>query len=91
MRGTRLTEKPIAWLAAGALLLATAASVGAEEEPARHQWKFNGEVYLWGASIKGDTNAGDPIDIEFSDLLKNGEAIDDLYFSGPFAGVKFRF
>lgn len=69
----------------GTLLLAAGLPVGAAtEEPAPHQWKFNGEVYLWGASIKGDTTAGDPIDIEFSDLLKNL----DFAFMGTFAARK---
>jgi len=72
------------WVAAAVLLFGTAAAVGAEGESARDQWKFKGEVYLWGASIKGDTNANDPIDIEFRGLLKNL----DFAFMGTFAASK---
>jgi opacity protein-like surface antigen len=34
-------------------------------------WSFGGNIYLWGASIGGETASGGDLDISFSDLLKN--------------------
>lgn len=37
------------------------------------RWMLGAEVYLWGASIGGDTRTGDNIDISFDELLKDFE------------------
>ena len=73
MPSTRVTATPVAWFTLATLLLATAAPVVAAEEPGSDQWAFGGEVYLWGATIKGESNAGDDVDIPFSDLIDNLE------------------
>ena len=40
--------------------------------PSDH-WMMGAEIYLWGASIGGDTRSGDSIDIGFDELLKDLE------------------
>lgn len=37
------------------------------------RWQAGAELYLWGASIGGDTRTGDSIDIGFDELLKDLE------------------
>lgn len=59
------------WLVASAACLATASPVAAMESRDSDQWEFGGELYLWGAGIKGETTQGDDIDISFSDIIKN--------------------
>ena len=34
-------------------------------------WEFEGQIYLWGASIEGTTGTGIPLTIKFEDLLDN--------------------
>jgi hypothetical protein len=36
-------------------------------------WQFTLGTYVWGAAIKGETRAGDNIDVSFSDTLENLE------------------
>jgi len=52
------------------LLLLAATSVSAEEKSA-DQWQFDTTVYLWGATMKMHTPAGDPVMINFGTILKN--------------------
>ena len=58
------------WLAAGTLLLAVTMPVAAADE-ASDQWKFDAMLYLWGAGIDADTQAGGEIDISFDDILND--------------------
>jgi len=51
------------------LLLATT-SVSAQEKSA-DDWQFDTTVYLWGATMKMHTPAGDPVMINFGTILKN--------------------
>jgi hypothetical protein len=39
-------------------------------------WQFTAAAYLWGASMKGETRAGDDLDVGFDDIL------DKLKFGG---------
>jgi hypothetical protein len=46
-------------------------------------WEFTAAAYLWGAAIKGETRAGDDLDVGFDDIL------DKLKFGGMgTAGVR---
>ena len=53
---------------------------------AEDSWNFGAEVYLWGASVSGDTPAGSPVDLPFDDILDNL----DMGFMGAFAASKGR-
>ena len=56
------------------LLFFTATTPGilAAEETAQDEgWKFGAAIYMWGASIGGDSASGSDIDIDFDDLFKN--------------------
>lgn len=63
-------------LLAAPFCLAQAQSYGRPETfgggPPDH-WMLGAEVYLWGASIGGDTARGDTIDIGFDELVKDLE------------------
>ncbi|WP_078084876.1 hypothetical protein [Microbulbifer mangrovi] len=37
------------------------------------RWMVGAEVYIWGASVSGDTRSGDSIDIDFDELLEDLE------------------
>jgi hypothetical protein len=50
-------------------LLATT-SVSAQEKSA-DDWQFGAQVYLWGATMKIHTPAGDPVTFNFGTILKN--------------------
>lgn len=52
------------------LLLSLATPVSAQEKSA-DDWQFGAQVYLWGATIKGNTNTGDSFTWDFGDILKN--------------------
>lgn len=43
--------------------------VSAEETAPKNGWRFGAEIYLWGASIGGESARESDIDIDFSDLL----------------------
>jgi opacity protein-like surface antigen len=51
------------------ILLAGSASATADEPS--DPWKVELDVYLWGASIGGQTASGSDLDVSFGDLLKN--------------------
>ncbi len=48
------------------------------------RWEFAAAVYLWGASIGGETTSGTGISVELEDLLKNLEMV----FMGSFEARK---
>lgn len=53
-----------------ALVLATGSSAVAQDGVGA-PWAFEGAIYLWGASIGGETISGEDIDISFGDLVEN--------------------
>ncbi|MEO1091364.1 MAG: hypothetical protein AAFX81_12055 [Pseudomonadota bacterium] len=60
------------------LAMAVACSLGASAGAAAEEaagvdpaWAFGAEIYLWGATITGETTAGDEVRIDFSDLFDN--------------------
>lgn len=54
-----------------ALVILLAVPEAVAEEPARDEWEFDAEIYLWGASLATETTAGDEIDVGFDDIWKN--------------------
>ena len=58
-------------------------TVLAEEKAQSDKWEFGAEVYLWGASIGGNTGTGSDVDISFDDLL----SVLEMGFMGAF-GVR---
>jgi hypothetical protein len=52
------------------MLLFVAIPVSAQEK-SEDDWEFGLQVYLWGATVKGDTVTGDPILFTFGTILKN--------------------
>lgn len=71
MFNIRVNKKSFAWLAAGALLLATTMPALSAEDMDSDKWEFGAQIYLWGAGIGVTTSEGDDIDISFSDLMSN--------------------
>jgi len=67
----RANRKPVAWLAAGTLLLATVIPAMAAADSNSDKWTYNAEIYLWGADIGGSTTTDDDIDLSFDNLVKN--------------------
>ena len=63
--------KPLAWLASGVMVLASAVPVTATADTDSDRWKFDADIYLWMPSLKGDTPGGGSFDIPFHDLLSN--------------------
>jgi hypothetical protein len=54
------------------LLLTCASASWAEESSAgENDWKYAVDVYLWGASVGGESASGGDIDIKFEDLVEN--------------------
>jgi hypothetical protein len=56
-----------------AFTIGLSATVSAEETAQTDKWEFGAEIYLWGASIGGNTGTGSDLDISFDDLLSNLE------------------
>jgi hypothetical protein len=53
-------------------LVITQTGVLAAEEAAQNEgWQFGVDIYMWGASIGGDSASGTEVDIDFEDLFKN--------------------
>jgi hypothetical protein len=44
-----------------------------EEPSSQDRWKFGAEIYLWGASVGGESTSGRDIDIGFDDILSDLE------------------
>jgi len=84
MHRPKMTTNLVAWLISGTLLLAAVTPVVAAGELDVDKWAFYGEVYLWGADIKGESSAGDDVDIPFSDLIDNL----DIAYMGKLAARK---
>ena len=45
--------------------------VSAADSKSADEWRFEGNVYLWGASIDATPDGGDSVHIGFSDLIDN--------------------
>ena len=63
--------KPLAWLAAGALSLATAIPVTAVAEPGSDKWTYSAQIYFWMPEINVTTANGGDVDISFHDILQD--------------------
>lgn len=73
-------------LAVMTLVLCFRVIPSAAESTPDDNWEFMAELYLWGASIGGDSASGSDIDIDFDDLLDDLE----MGFMGAFAARKGR-
>ena len=80
MRTSPENKQPVAWLAAGALLLASALPVTATVAGSSDQWEYEATIYLWAAGIDATTPTGGDIDMSFSDILSDL----DMTFMGTF-------
>lgn len=56
----------------------------AEESSPADKWEFDATVYMWGASIGGQSASGSDVDIDFNDLFSNLE----MAFMGAFGAHK---
>jgi len=66
------------------LLAGLLVPVSAADSKNSDEWQFEGDVYLWGASIDAKPDGGDNVHISFSDLLDNL----DMAFMGGFVASK---
>ncbi len=83
MSTQRANSKPVAWLAASLMLLASIISITAAADTDSDKWKFDAVIYLWGAGIKATTATGGDIDIPFHQVIKDL----DMAFMGGVVGV----
>jgi opacity protein-like surface antigen len=60
-------------LLAAVFLIAFPPGTQAQDLVADDTWKHSLDIYLWGASVGGQTNSGTDVDVSFSDLLDNLE------------------
>jgi hypothetical protein len=67
-----MTRKFILIISLLAILMSTLPAAADEANP-YEKWKFDAEIYLWGASIGGKTGSGSDIDIAFGDVFRNLE------------------
>lgn len=68
------TRRMAPWLppVAAALGLGLAGpAAAADEAPAPDDWRFEADVYLWGASLGAETIRGDEFDVGFDDIINN--------------------
>jgi len=66
------------------LFMALTISFSAAQASETDKWEFNINLYLWGASIGGETALGSGVDVEFKDLFDNREMV----FMGGFGARK---
>lgn len=66
-----LNKTALLFILCVALATVTPSLLAAEETAQDEAWKFGAAIYLWGASIGGDSASGSDIDIDFDDLFKN--------------------
>ena len=71
MPALRVNRKPVTWLAASVMLLASVVPTTATADTDSDKWKFDADIYLWGAALKGESATGGNFDISFNDLLDN--------------------
>ncbi len=68
-----MVNKIFLWFFALGILWAVPGTVAGQEGGSGEDWAFDTAIYLWGASIGGESVTGDNIDIDFNDLLDNME------------------
>ncbi len=68
-----MVNKIFLWFFALGILWAVPGTVAGQEGGSGEDWAFDTAIYLWGASIGGESATGDNIDIDFNDLLDNME------------------
>ena len=61
-------------------LLAVATAATADDSSISNDWRYAASIYLWGASIKGETATGGEVDVSFDTLISNR----DMAFMGAF-------
>ena len=71
MTTQQVSRKPPTWPAAGLMLLASAIPAMTTADTDSDKWKFDANIYLWGAGIGGTTATGGDIDLSFDDLFDN--------------------
>ena len=59
------------YTAVAGIVMAMTSLSSAAEQSTSDRWNYGAEIYLWGAGMGGTTQAGDDIDISFSDILDN--------------------
>ena len=64
-------SRPVAWLAASLMLLASMIATMAAAEPGSDKWTFSAELYGWLPDIRTTTATGGDIDITQHDLIEN--------------------
>ena len=74
----RANRRPVTWLAASLMLLASVVHTTATADTDSDKWKFDANIYFWGADIEGTTATGGEFDWPIHDLLSNL----DLAFMG---------
>jgi len=84
MRKTSENRIPVAWVAAGTMLLTSILPGGAGAAGSSDQWEYDATIYLWGSSIDSTTDNGADIDISFNDILDDL----DMAFMGSFGARK---
>ena len=86
-RGTRLKRSCIGVFALLSLLILFSYApkeVRAQSGQSSDDWQFAAEIYVWGASVGGETSTGSDIDVDFDDLLSDL----DLGFMGAVGAKK---
>jgi len=84
MSTQRANSKPVAWLAASLMLLASMLSTTAAAEPGSDKWRFEAELYVWMPDIDVTTATGGDIEIPFHQILKDL----NMLFMGGVAAYK---
>ena len=84
MHRTPEIRRPVAWLAAGAILLSTVLPATATAASDSDQWEYEALIYLWGAGMDATAQTGADIEISFDDILDGL----DLAFMGTFGAHK---
>jgi hypothetical protein len=80
----RVNRNSVAWFTAGLMLVASLMSTTVVAETDSEKWKFDAEIYLWGADIGGTAATGDDIDVAFDDIFD----ILDMAFMGVLGASK---
>ena len=78
MHHLRTNRKLVAWFTASVMLLASVVPTTAAADTDSDKWKFDANIYFWGADIEGTTATGGDFDWPIHDLLSNL----DLAFMG---------
>ena len=82
-----MNRKLAAWFAASVMLLASVVPTTAAADTDSDKWKFDADIYVWGAALKGESATGGDFDISFNDLLDNL----DMAFMGGLGASKGKY